>query len=480
MPSQKGTLMSNDLSEALTAAGVSALIQKQIDPMLLEYQRRYSPLVRALPSQKWGSTVYNFNTRTSRVPGGFVTDGGARPVGQSVYAQNAFTLRNMQAVGSVTGYAQEVTRDLIGDLRAREIEGAVESLYWDVETGIDWGCAGATQNGPYPQFDGMDIQFSQFVAGASPQNSYDNAGAALALRNFDVLIDSVQKNASMPVRDSSWMIVLSTTAWSKIAQLLTNQQRFIGDLASGGGMGALGMSQIAPGLNVPTYRNVPLVESSFLASNGLAMTAVATATATSGGTLAAGTYKYYVTAVIARMGETAVQTAEASQLTTGAASTITLSFTPPTGFENGTPLHYKVYRTAVGGGTGTETLLGYVDGTVALLADGVTPVVTTSIVDTGTALVPQNGATVPAITPAAYVGTNTGHLPRTAGLEDLYLISRNRDNVIRPYVREITPLDVYPTTSAPDTLPFALVTDTCLAVRAPKYGARLRNVLVTL
>jgi len=46
--------MANDLEEALTAAGAAALVQKQIDPVLLEYQRRYAPLVRALPTVKWG------------------------------------------------------------------------------------------------------------------------------------------------------------------------------------------------------------------------------------------------------------------------------------------------------------------------------------------------------------------------------------------------------------------------------------------
>ena len=47
--------------------------------------------------------------------------------------------------------------------------------------------------------------------------------------------------------------------------------------------------------------------------------------------------------------------------------------------------------------------------------------------------------------------------------------------MIRPYVREMEPLDVYPTTSAPDTLPYALVDDTVLAVRAPRYLAKVLN-----
>jgi hypothetical protein len=457
-----------DITEALTAAGVSALVQKQIDPMLLEYQRRFSPLVRALPSQKWGSTVYNFNQRNSRVAGGFVADGGARPVSSSSYTQSAFTMRNLQAVGSVTGYAQEVSRDLIGDLRAREIEGAVQGLMWDIETGLLWGCSGATQNGPYPEFDGIDVQVSSFSG--NTQNSSDYAGATIALRHLDILIDQVEQNAASPVSDSNWMFVASTTAISKLAQLLTNQQRFVGQV---------GQTEIAPGLNVPTYRDVPLVKSSFLGARSLQETAVTASTSTTGGTLAAGAYKYQIGAVISRLGEIQAS-AEVSQTTTGSTSTVTLAFTPPVGYEGAGAQLYKVYRTAVGGATGTETLLGYVDATVALAADGVTPIATTSIVDTGAALVPQNGATVPAVTPAAYVGTNTGMLPRGAGNEDVYLMSRMRDFVVRPYVRDITPLDVFPTTVAPDTLPFALVTDTCLAIRAPKYASRARNLSVAL
>lgn len=452
----------SDIAEALTAANVSALVQKQIDPLLLEYQRRYSPLVRALPSTKWGSTTYYFNTRTNRVPGGFVTDGGARPVGTSTYAQSKFDIKNMQSVGSVTGYAAEVTRDLIGDLRAQEIESAVQGLLWDIESAIGWGNAAATANGPYPQFDGLDTQVSTFTGTA--QNAVNAAGASISLSLLDQLIDLVESNAAMPVDASPWMFVLSPTANSKIAQLFTNQQRFMNEV------------EVATGLNVPSYRGIPLIKSSFMSARSSQMGTVTSATATTGGSLAASTYFYKVTAVIARYGEIAAS-AEVSQATTGTASTVTLSFTPPVGSDNALPVLYKVYR---GTAAGNETLLGYVDANVGLLGDGVTPIVATSIVDTGTALVPQNGATVPANSPAGYVGTNTGMLPRAANGESVYLISRDRNFVVRPYVRDIRPVDVYPTTSSPDQLPFALVSDTTLAIRAQKYTGRLSNVIAQL
>jgi hypothetical protein len=453
----------SDLQEALTAAGSSALINKIIDPLLLELQRRYSPLVRAVPTIPWSSTVYNFNSRTSRVPGGFVQDGGARPVGNSVYAQTPFTIRNMQAVGAVTGYAQAVTAGVIGDLKRREFEGAAASLYWDIEAAMCWGNEASTQNGAYPEFNGLDTQVSTF-SGVT-QNVIDMAGGNFSLGLLDQLADMVESNAAMPVYDAGWMFVMSNTAVNRATQLVQNNQRYVNT------------TEVAAGLQVPTYRGIPLVKTSFLSTRSMQLGTVTTATATTGGTLAAATYRYSVAPVIARQGEI-VPSAEVTQAATGSTSTVTLTLPVVTGLDGAGPLLYKVFRST--GGAGTPTLLGYVDAVVGLAADGVTPIMATSIVDDGIKLTPMNGATVPAVNPAAYVGTNASMKPLAAGQENLYLVSRSRDNLVRPYVREVTPLDVYPTTSSPDSLPFALMTDTTLAVRAPRFTGRLTRVNVAL
>jgi hypothetical protein len=141
---------------------------------------------------------------------------------------------------------------------------------------------------------------------------------------------------------------------------------------------------------------------------------------------------------------------------------------------------YKVWRTAGGGSTGTETLLGYVDANVGLQSDGITPIPTTSIVDTGATLIPHNSSTIPATYPVAYVGTNTGMVPPATGQRNIYLLPRDPDFIIRPYVREMQTVDVFPTTSSPDSLPFAFVCDTCLATRAPQFMARATNAVATL
>ncbi len=460
--------MNRELQEALTAAGVGALIPKIIDPMLLELQRRYSPLVRATPSVRWDSTVYYFNSRTARATGGFVTDGGARPQSQSTYVQNQFTIRNLQAVGSVTGYSQAVTRQVIGDLRAREVAGTIQGLYWDIETAMLWGNEGATQFGAYPQFSGLDSLVSDFTT--STKNAIDQAGTTLSLAMLDQLIDTVETNAAAPIFDASYMLTMSSTANSKIAQLLVNQQRFQGEI------------EVAAGLIVPTYRGIPIIKSSFLSARAISMGTVTTATATTGGSIAASaSYRYKVSAVMARQGEIGVS-AEVTQAAGAGTSTntITLSFTPPTGLDGAAPILYKVYRTTNGGATNTETLLGVVDAVVGLSADGITPVATTSIVDDGVKLTPMNGATAPAVNPAAYVGTNTSLLPPAAGQENIYLLPRTAEFVVRPYVREVQPVDVYPTVTGPDAIPYALVADTCLAVRGSRYLGRLARVGVSL
>ena len=456
--------MSTDLQEALTAAGASALIQKQIDPVLLEYQRRYAPLVRALPTVKWGSNVYYFNQRQSLPAGGFVTDGGARPVSTSVYVQNQFNIKQFQSVGAVTGYSEAVTADLIGSLRAKEISGAHQGLLWDIETAIAWGNSASTLNGPYPQFDGLDTIVSTFSG--TTQNSINFANAAFDLGVLDNVIDLVEQNVAMPVESTAWMFVTSPTVNSRIAQLLTNQQRFVDTV------------EVAPGLIVNSYRNVPIIKSSFLQPRTNVLGTVTAASAGSGSSFAGGQeYFYRVSAVINRFGE--IQASVECNATPSAGQNVTLSFTPPVGPDNALANLYKVFRSTT---TGTETLLGYVDANVAVAADGVTPIVTNQIVDNGAALVPQNstGPTQPATVLAAYTGTNAGVLPLNTGEQNIYLLSRDSDFVVRPYVRDLQPVDLFPTTSSPDSLPFAIVSDTTFAVRAPKYVGRAANVNVTL
>ena len=453
--------MPTELEEALTtAATVSPLIPKAISPVLLEYQRRYAPLMAAIPSKQWNSTQYFFNRRVNRPDSGGVIDGGARPIGNSTYEQAVYNIRLFQAVGSVTGYAQTVTRDLVGDLRQIELDGTVSSMLWSVENAFVWGHDGATAGGIYPICSGLDYLVSNWSAGTGSNayvNAQDQGGTVLALKHLDELIDLVESNAAMPVASSDWMFVMSPRMASAVSQLFVSQQRF-----------AAPTTVIGAGLNVPLYRDVPIVKTSFLSPRSNQMGTVTTGTATSGGTLAAATYYYQVAPVIARFGEIQAST-EVSQTTTGSTSTVTLSFSTPSNMPDGAaPILYKVYRST---GTGTETLVGVVD------AFDTTGAATTSIIDTGSNLLTNSSGNTG---PAAYQGTNTGAKPRNGVYEDIYLVPRDPNFLVRPYTRDMQVLPLAPTVAAPDTLPFAVLTDTTLACRAPKYVGRLSRAVSSI
>jgi hypothetical protein len=460
--------MPNELQEALTVAStVTSLVQKQIDPLLLEYQRRYSPLLAMMPSKQWGSTQYFFNRRTARPDAGGVIDGGARPIGNSTYEQSVFNIRLLQAVGSVTGFAQTVTRDLIGDLRQLEIDGTVTSLMYTTECDAIWGNDPATASGQFPIFSGFDYLVSNFSAG-SGSLAYINAqdiNNNFTIARLDELIDLVESNAAMPV-GSNYMFLMSPRMSSAVSQALFPQQRF----------GSLPMMQVA-GLEVPSYRGIPIAKSSFLSPRSFAMGTVTSGTTAAGGSLLQNTnYKYYVSAVIARFGEIQVS-GEVSQTTgnTNGLNIITLTVAAPSNMPDGAaPILYKVYRTAGAGASGTETLLGVVD------AFDTTGAAVTSIIDTGTNLLTNS---VGNTGPAAYVGTNSGAFPRGVGgvaHEDIYLVPKDPNFLVRPYTRDVQVIPLAPTVTSPDSLPFALVSDTTVALRAAKYAGRLSRVVASI
>ena len=212
---------------------------------------------------------------------------------------------------------------------------------------------------------------------------------------------------------------------------------------------------------------MPIIKTSFLASRGQVFGTVTPGTSGAGGTLAAGTYFYRVSAIINRFGEVQAS-GEVSQVTTGATSTASLAFAAPVGPDGNSAILYKVWR---GTAAGNETLLGC----VAAVDDLGVPV--TSIVDTGTNLL-ANGraATGVAPWPTSYAGGNLGQHPRNVKDEEIYLIPKNADFLVRPYVRDFFAKDLAQTVSAPDVLPFYIASDTTLAVRGPKYVGRLSRI----
>lgn len=160
--------------------------------------------------------------------------------------------------------------------------------------------------------------------------------------------------------------------------------------------GATGASEVSGG--VPAYARKPITWN----PGGLAPPVLgATSTATTGGTLAAATYFYVITALNA-FGET-LKSNEVSQVTTGVTSTVTLNWTAVT---NATG--YRIYRSTT---TGTEQKLNITDrGAVTTYTDTGAATTATSPPTTNTTgtdgVVVSNPLTfdVPALTTITHVG----------------------------------------------------------------------------
>lgn len=454
--------------EALDAVGAGAFVQKIIDPVVIDIQNRYAPLLTAIATEQFGSDVYYFNRRTKLPSGGWVRDGGARPVSTGSYDQKLWKMVHHQTIGDVTKYAELVTASQAGSIRGKEIEGAYKGAAWDLETAIVYGNYEATVDGPDAHFSGFDTLVNAYSG--SGQNVQDKAGGTLTLAYYDGLIDMIEQNMSEVVNGGDWMFVQSSTATSRASQLLQSSQRFVEKV------------EIQAGLNVESYRGIPFVKSSFLGTKSIKMGTVTTATATTGGSLpASSTYKYKVSAIISRSGET-IASDEVTQATGAgtATNTIDLSFSVPSGYEQGGPLLYKVYRTAAGGANDSEVLLGVVDAVVKLGPDLISRVATIKIRDTGTALIPMNGTDQPTVVPTAYAGGNVNKKPLADTHERIFLVPRNRDYLLRPYVRNMAPLPLAATVSSPDSDPFAIITDSVLAIRDPRMIGALERVAVSL
>jgi len=106
------------------------------------------------------------------------------------------------------------------------------------------------------------------------------------------------------------------------------------------------------------------------------------------------------------------------------------------------------------------------------------------IVDTGANLLTNSLATrarpLPGVTPvsvrsAVHVGYE--HLGGSVS-EDFFLV-RDPEFLVRPYTRDMRVIPLAPTVTSPQTPPVRLMSDTTLAIRAPKYTGRGSRVFAS-
>lgn len=458
-----------DLRETMTSAsGASSLVPKIIDRLLLEYKREEAPLYHAMPRKTWQTNQYYFNERTFLPLAQATTEAPTTTqvaATQSTYVQKSYAIQHLQAQLDISTFAAKVAM-VNGNLFDLELAGAARSMAWLEEIFHLWGSASATLNTERPEWDGIDIQ----VASA---NKINGGGQTVTLAALDNMIDSVRGVAAQDL-GVNWFFVMSNKMQSHINSLFVNQQRFNMAMTRIFQRDDFGIPNapvvdnqlVDAGLEVATYRSIPIVTSTFMSNLGQMGTITCTPS-NSGGSLAANTY-YYVVEAVTRYG-LLYGSVEVSGSTTGSSGSVALSWTTPTptdAFGNTIDiLSYRVYRSTT---SGAESLYAIVS------AYNNSDAAVTAWTDTGAIQNPTTTGTLYYYTVAASGSTPVSDgatYPRTSTtMEDIVLMPRDPEYAVCPVVNELTTQMLAPVNAR--TRQFALTEDMTFALRAGAFAAK--------
>lgn len=466
----------SDMREAIQAnSGALPLIPKVINSLLLEYVRKFAPLREAFPRQTWLTDIYYFNQRNALPSAQFVqevpplTGAGSVTATVSNYLQNSFAIKHTQVNGDVSKFAQKVAK-VNGSLLDLEIRAATMAMGWLEDIGHIYGNSQATINTKRPQWDGMDKQIG--LANKIDAQQLATNGI-LSLPMLDSMIDTIRLPYAANLGGDNFFFMMSPKMQSKLIQLTLAESRVYLEkrafkpMNDGGVPGnPVTISTVDPGVEVYSYRNIPIVLTSFLSAQPQ-MGTVSPSAAGSGSALT-NVARFYQVSAVSIYGET-LASAEVT-VTPTSGQNVTLSWSTPTildPFGNSLPiLSYRVYESAT---TLKETLLAVVP------AFDATDTAVTSFVDTGAASVGssvfyQVGANGDGSTyPLQSISGN----PSGLGQETIYLVSRDPELVVIPTVNDISAEILAPVNAR--SVQFALTSDMTLAMRAPLFAASLQR-----
>lgn len=478
-----------EVREAFTlAGGASNLTPRIIDRLLNELKRMYGPLYRAIPHKTWTTNQFIFNQRTGLPKAQHTTEApptsgtGSVAASNSTFVEKTFNIKHTQAQLDISTFAAKVAT-VNGPLFDIELLGAAKSMEWLDETTHMWGNEASTINTYRPQWDGIDYQ----VANA---NKVDAATNLLALKYMDNAIDAVRGPYAGEL-GNNWFFAMSNSMQSFLNGLFVNQQRFNAVMGKtqlftrddyGDPEAPVSDSGIDAGIEVQTYRSIPIVLSTFMSSVG-AMTTVSVSsnnTGSGGGLLAANTY-YYVIEAVTKYGLTTAS-AEVSSAPSSDGKSIVLSWTTPTPTDPlGNTIDIIGYRIFRGTASGAESLYA------VSAAYDTSDAAVTSWTDTGLAVNPNiNSAGVPqttttyssTITTSGTAASDGYTFPRVQSgsqkVEDIWLIPRDPEILVCPEVNPIETQMLAPVNAR--TRQFALTSDKTLAMRAPAFGAKISRV----
>jgi len=469
----------SDIRETFNLAGGGTnLTPKLIDRLLFEAVRKFAPLRRVFPRRTWESDIYYFNTRNALPKAQATTESPSTTdvvATASNYVQKNFPIKHTQSQLDIAKFTAQVAR-VNGNVYDLEIMGAALSMAWLEEVFHLYGSAGATLNTKRPQWDGLDML-------TASNNKIDGGANILTLSGLDALIDAIKAYAATQLSNGDWCFLVSSKMQSRLNGLFLNQQRWVGayKMFARDDYGVPGQaivdSGIDAGVEVMTYRGIPIMETSFLDNVG-AMTTVSVSDAGGSGSQLLNQAYYYQVEAVTELG---ITTASAEQsVTPTAGHNVTVSWTTPTITDvNGQSvrvLAYRIHRSnASSSASGTETLYAVVS------ALDNTDTAITSWTDTGLPVVPATTSTAYAVTVATSGSAAVPDgvtFPRNAvtgqNISDIFLVSRNPEYSLVAAVNEIQTQFLAPVNAR--TTQLALTADMTYAMRAPTFAAKLCRV----
>lgn len=309
-----------DSSVGATTVAASPLIAQKLEKIITNTVVRLAPEMAVIGAEYDPQKLHEYNQLTALpAAGGFMGEGAVTPTYNATYARKSVTLKVVRRKGAVTNFLQDASKNYI-DAAAAEMENHLQAHVYDVIAGLEWGNADANQYA----YDGLD----KIIATNRVQNAI--GGAVPSTLGF--LDDMIDANLEKQGGQHKKVILLSPKMQSLVSRLLTNVR-----LNQDSGPG-LGVVEVEGGWRLASYRDIPLLPVSGMSPKGT-MGTVSTATATSGGTVADGTYVFRV-AYVDYNGESEASAAASQAAGGGNTSTVTLSWTAVTG-----ALYYKVYCT---------------------------------------------------------------------------------------------------------------------------------------
>ena len=320
--------MRTRLDLAMTSVDVDAFMPEDVEPIIVDLVRANSPLIANVGVRKANGKIHEYRRVTAVTAANFEGELAATVATRPTYSKVGKTLKIIRGGDGISHFA-EAAADKRVDLFKDSIMHSAEQMTFAMEFAMNWGWgkdSDAPPDGDVYMYGGLDQEVQS--------NRIDFANATVTLALMDDLIDRIR---SRGVTKDPLMFQMSSAMQSKVSSLEGRLRRESPAV------------DVKGGFRLPSYRGIPISESSYLKPSSTMTTVTAADDATAGGLVATKTYRFKI-APITTYGEQAAS-AEVSHTLGGGITSVKLSFTA---FPDARL--YKVYRTVDGGGAGTQVL----------------------------------------------------------------------------------------------------------------------------